>query len=100
MSESNSSGISGTFAIAAATANSTDQVFTTRKEYSRYNRDALTNQTVLGIVADYNSTDATIELYAAPVKALMDECGFDNVDGVFEREALKNACLLKNITLV
>lgn len=98
--ESNSSGITGTFSILAATANATDQVFTTRKEYSRYDRDDLTGRTLEGIAADYQATDATLELYSNPVKALMDGCGFDNVDGFFERDALQAAAIAKNVTLV
>jgi len=100
LAEANSSGISGTCNIIADAVNAADLVATVRKEYDRYDRDDLTNQTVLGLVSNYDSVNTDIELYAAPVIAVMDRCGYDNVDGKFEREALKNAVLLKNITLV
>jgi hypothetical protein len=98
--ESNSSGITGTFSILAATANASDQVFTTRKEYSRYDRDNLTNQSIVGLVSFYDSELFQIECYSNPVKALIDGIGCDNVDGMFERDAMMKAALLKNITLV
>ncbi len=98
--ESNSSGITGTFSIAANTANAADQVLTARKEYSRYDRDNLTGQSIVGLVSFYDSELFQIECYANPVKALMDGIGCDNVDGQFERDAMAKAALLKNITLV
>lgn len=100
MSESNSSGISGTINILANTANSADQVFTTRKEYSRYDGNALTGNEIQGIISEYDSVTGIIKTYARPTKAVMDKVGFSNLTEVFGRNDLRVAALLKNIELV
>lgn len=98
LAEANSSGISGTCVIIADAVNATDQVFTVRKELSRYNRDNLTGQSVKGLVAEVVA--GSLNLYSTPLVAKFDGVGCDNVDGVFERDAMAKAALVKNIELV
>lgn len=100
LTAANASGLSGTCIVIPDAVNAATLVLTARKEYSRYDRDNLTGQSVVGIVSFYDSELFQIECYSNPVKALIDGIGCDNVDGIYERDAMKKAALLKNITLV